>query len=353
MNPTAFRAALDETLKNLSLKEPLACRRIMDSVVIPEWPTIQSHLSVGRSVCGKTWSANQIAYKCMTCEKDPTCIICVDCFKNSDHIGHDYKMIKTGGGMCDCGDPTAWDPKGFCKDHQGISEDSDVVSKIPTHVRDVLTELVGFSMVAVVKCIQAITTIPDVSPLQESIKFLMNGLVLVTDAGDTGRRLVAMVICEGKDATLKAIFELETGEVTPPWEGAMSLLHDLIALLIPDPWFKFRFANALMEHYFALHLKKERNAVGVKRRDERFFTHFSVQVLTVPTICTRLHATILRTLTVTLLSALAHTSATCPPDNVLCRMTTDADYKMEELQRVFHDLGYVVGWTRTFAEISC
>lgn len=25
-------------------------------------------------------------------------------------------------GCCDCGDPTAWDPKGFCKSHSGYQE---------------------------------------------------------------------------------------------------------------------------------------------------------------------------------------------------------------------------------------
>ena len=49
-------------------------------------------------------SQNELAYKCNTCQADPTCAICVECFNKGDHTGHDYRMIRTVGGMCDCGD---------------------------------------------------------------------------------------------------------------------------------------------------------------------------------------------------------------------------------------------------------
>lgn len=31
--------------------------------------------------------------------------ICMDCFSNGNHEGHDYKIHKSSGGVCDCGDP--------------------------------------------------------------------------------------------------------------------------------------------------------------------------------------------------------------------------------------------------------
>ena len=45
---------------------------------------------------------------------DPTCAICMPCFKASDHKGHDYTMHESSGGVCDCGDPQAWRAEGFC-----------------------------------------------------------------------------------------------------------------------------------------------------------------------------------------------------------------------------------------------
>ena len=44
--------------------------------------------------------------------------ICVECFRAGDHTGHDYSVTHVGGGCCDCGDPQAWKPKGFCRNHR-------------------------------------------------------------------------------------------------------------------------------------------------------------------------------------------------------------------------------------------
>ncbi len=39
---------------------------------------------------------------------DPMCALCVDCFQEEKHQGHDYSLARAGGGCCDCGDPSAW-----------------------------------------------------------------------------------------------------------------------------------------------------------------------------------------------------------------------------------------------------
>jgi hypothetical protein len=73
-----------------------------------------------KSFCGYTWSSrvNQIAtftfknivnllslnieqdliVSCKDCEQDPTCAICMECFRASDHEGHDYKIKQGGSG---------------------------------------------------------------------------------------------------------------------------------------------------------------------------------------------------------------------------------------------------------------
>ena len=60
-----------------------------------------------RAVCGTVWGQNGVAYRCRTCESDPTCVICVPCFQNGNHKDHDYSILETGGGCCDCGDATS------------------------------------------------------------------------------------------------------------------------------------------------------------------------------------------------------------------------------------------------------
>ena len=75
-------------------------------------------------------------YSCRDCGLDPTCVLCVDCFKNSEHgkcrwpttkrkfpeiIASGfirYKMsTSVGGGYCDCGDTEAWKAHPYCSKH--------------------------------------------------------------------------------------------------------------------------------------------------------------------------------------------------------------------------------------------
>ena len=43
--------------------------------------------------------------------------MCVECFQNSPCINHNFRLVKSGGGSCDCGDPEAWKASSFCKRH--------------------------------------------------------------------------------------------------------------------------------------------------------------------------------------------------------------------------------------------
>ena len=39
-------------------------------------------------VCAKQMNYGDVAWRCLDCEKDPTCIICSSCFEKGDHTGH-------------------------------------------------------------------------------------------------------------------------------------------------------------------------------------------------------------------------------------------------------------------------
>eukprot|EP00127_Corallochytrium_limacisporum_P003350 Clim_evm39s148 gene=Clim_evmTU39s148 len=71
-------------------------------------------------VCGHVFKNGEPGYMCKTCGYDDTCIVCVRCFRKSNHEGHNTFMVQTvGGGCCDCGDPEAWAEEGCCSDHLG------------------------------------------------------------------------------------------------------------------------------------------------------------------------------------------------------------------------------------------
>lgn len=74
--------------------------------------------SVPRRVCQHPFKKNDIVWVCRTCQADETCVLCHACYKGSNHEGHDVAFYHAqAGGCCDCGDPDAWDPAGFCNKH--------------------------------------------------------------------------------------------------------------------------------------------------------------------------------------------------------------------------------------------
>ncbi|BFG01682.1 E3 ubiquitin-protein ligase UBR1 [Drosophila madeirensis] len=70
------------------------------------------------TVCGKVFKNGEPTYSCRECGMDPTCVLCVNCFKRSAHRFHKYKMSTSGGGgCCDCGDNEAWKKDHYCHLH--------------------------------------------------------------------------------------------------------------------------------------------------------------------------------------------------------------------------------------------
>ncbi|XP_064318493.1 E3 ubiquitin-protein ligase UBR1 isoform X2 [Phalacrocorax carbo] len=70
-------------------------------------------------LCGKVFKGGETTYSCRDCAVDPTCVLCMDCFQNSIHKNHRYKMhSSTGGGFCDCGDAEAWKAGPLCTKHE-------------------------------------------------------------------------------------------------------------------------------------------------------------------------------------------------------------------------------------------
>ncbi|OWZ12167.1 hypothetical protein PHMEG_00014710 [Phytophthora megakarya] len=63
-----------------------------------------------------------MAYRCKTCGLSDSSCMCLGCFDPEEHEGHDYRVYRcSSGGCCDCGDPLAWRPEGFCKRHRARS----------------------------------------------------------------------------------------------------------------------------------------------------------------------------------------------------------------------------------------
>ncbi|KAK9886902.1 hypothetical protein WA026_019159 [Henosepilachna vigintioctopunctata] len=70
------------------------------------------------SVCSRVFKMGEPTYSCRECGMDNTCVLCVECFRGSEHKNHKYKMATSpGGGCCDCGDIEAWKKDPYCENH--------------------------------------------------------------------------------------------------------------------------------------------------------------------------------------------------------------------------------------------
>ena len=102
--------------------------------------------------CGKLFRMGEPTYSCRDCGHDPTCVLCVSCFKESEHRFHRYKMsTSSGGGYCDCGDPEAWSQHVHCSTHLIATQNKnhDPLSKLPldiqVRVKQVFTTVVKYA----------------------------------------------------------------------------------------------------------------------------------------------------------------------------------------------------------------
>lgn len=70
------------------------------------------------SACARGLGKGEPVYRCEDCGFDSSCVLCIYCFNEAAHVGHNVQMYiareKTNG-ICDCGDPEAFTDTLDCK----------------------------------------------------------------------------------------------------------------------------------------------------------------------------------------------------------------------------------------------
>lgn len=86
MDYQAPNSHIDEDMVQAQLIRPLEvfCCDGDPEVIINDL----SKLDDPPSQCGKLFKTSEPTYTCRDCSHDPTCVLCVDCFKNSEHRFH-------------------------------------------------------------------------------------------------------------------------------------------------------------------------------------------------------------------------------------------------------------------------
>ncbi|KAL0888784.1 hypothetical protein Bca101_012767 [Brassica carinata] len=238
-----------------------------------------------RGVCGSVWGHNDIAYRCRTCENDPTCAICVPCFQNGDHSSHDYSTIYTGGGCCDCGDETAWKREGFCSKHKGSEQIQLLSGDLANSVGPVLDALFA----AWNNKLLSAETIKDDRSNDASVllRKMSNELTFVVvemlqEFCNSSESLLSFV--SRRIVSLSGLLDILVKAERFLDQDVMEKQHDLFLKLIGDPVFKLEFAKAFVSYYPVVISEAVKQGTDNAFKKYPLLSTFSVQILTVPTL---------------------------------------------------------------------
>ena len=91
--------------------------------------------------CQVSWSGiKTLAVKCRTCsndcerDEDRKGLLCLSCYLNGSHEGHDVQLVYTTSGNCCCGDPYFLKQTGFCSKHS-MPDEHPELTQIDKHTR--------------------------------------------------------------------------------------------------------------------------------------------------------------------------------------------------------------------------
>ncbi|XP_042476695.1 E3 ubiquitin-protein ligase PRT6-like [Macadamia integrifolia] len=245
-------------------------------------------MSVGqRGVCGAVWGHNDIAYRCRTCEHDATCAICVPCFQNGNHEDHDYSIMYTGGGCCDCGDVTAWKREGFCSKHKGTEQIQPLPEKMANSVGPVLDVLFIYWKDKLLFAETVSQGNPRVGDHANEHRKVANEWTLAVAE-------MLIEFCKHSESLLSFISTrvfLSSGllDILVRAERFLDTtvfkkLHELLLKLLGDPIFKYEFAKVYVNYYPVVIKEAIKECSDSVIESYPLLNTFSVQIFTVPTL---------------------------------------------------------------------
>lgn len=115
----------------------------------------EEDLPVG--ICGKVLNSH-LGFKCQYCTTDKSSVMCLECFDESKHVGHEYRCFFSTG-LCDCGSVVSTGKNGVCARHLGDDYSKDALS--------VYTGIVGSACDVTILC--SVATFLSVALLQSII----------------------------------------------------------------------------------------------------------------------------------------------------------------------------------------
>lgn len=245
-------------------------------------------MSSGQGVCGAVFGRTDIAYRCKTCELDSTCAICITCFENGVHKaqGHDYSVLYTGGGCCDCGDELAWKREGFCTIHKGAQNIIRPLLEQEQRLKKTFAPV----LVSIFFCWN--------SRLRSRFDSVMGGAnrCAYTLRKDTLTNAVVDMLLEfcNSGSLLKFVtnlllshsgllYSLVRAEMGSTYED-VKILHEFLLKLLGDFNFKSKFAEVFLKYYPSVIKEGIRHQSDISLKRFPLLSVFSVQIFTLPSL---------------------------------------------------------------------
>ena len=249
--------------------EKMSATAVASHILLNGGATIPEGLQVRTGACGKLWGANDIIVKCVTCQGDRTCGICVECFDEELHKGHDWRFLTSHGGMCDCGDESAWARSGTCEKHRGAGEDHDPLTDAPAD----LVARCQACVRPIVAMLKADCGRLASRELEQAVTKYFRFFSAVADAGSCTTRIVAEALCEGAMTADWRTSPLHVLVSSATQADLVSRIHEFLSTIVADNHMKRMCA-----------LEFVRTVGEVPALSDTWATHLSVQFLTVSSV---------------------------------------------------------------------
>lgn len=92
-----------------ALRDYLWNPQVVESMPFYKNTTPRAFSHAAGQACARILLGKDALFRCTDCFYDESCVLCEDCYNPADHVGHNvmkYELL--GGGMCDCGDASAF-----------------------------------------------------------------------------------------------------------------------------------------------------------------------------------------------------------------------------------------------------
>ncbi|KAI0465365.1 hypothetical protein LJB42_000597 [Komagataella kurtzmanii] len=119
--------------------------------------------------CARQFKQGEPIYRCYECGFDETCVMCMHCFNREQHRDHEVSISiasSSNDGICDCGDPQAWNIELHCQSE--LEQDDHSSSEVNPDFKSAIRETMDIILDYILDCtIHSASMLPAVQDMMK------------------------------------------------------------------------------------------------------------------------------------------------------------------------------------------